>query len=246
MQESHSHKTVLVTGSAVRIGRAIAVALGRKGYQIAVHYNRSKEEAVRTVAEIQSEGGVAHSFQADLSQPLRSVPGMCQSIRAEFGGLDVLINNASLFEEGLLLDTTEESWDRQFAVNLQAPFVLSQEFVRGLADNSHGHIINICDWRGETHPPGHDAYTLSKAGLVALTHMLASELAPRIQVNGIHPGAILPPPNAHEDHDRRAKESIPLNRTGSPEDIVIGVLYLLQSSFVTGEILNITGGEHLG
>ena len=171
---------------------------------------------------------------------------MCQSIRAEFGGLDVLINNASLFEEGLLLDTTEESWDRQFAVNLQAPFVLSQEFVRGLADNSHGHIINICDWRGETHPPGHDAYTLSKAGLVALTHMLASELAPRIQVNGIHPGAILPPPNAHEDHDRRAKESIPLNRTGSPEDIVIGVLYLLQSSFVTGEILNITGGEHLG
>jgi glucose 1-dehydrogenase len=246
MKESHSQKTVLVTGAGVRIGRAIAVALGRNGHQVAVHYNRSKEEAQQTVAEIRNAGGVAHSFQADLSQPLLSVPEMCQSIRAEFGGLDVLINNASLFEEGLLLDTTGESWERQFAVNLQAPFVLSQEFVRGLADDSRGHIINICDWRGEAHPPGHDAYTLSKSGLVAMTNMLAKELAPRIQVNGIHPGAILPPPGADEDHDRRAKESIPLNRTGSPEDIVSGVLYLLQSSFVTGEILNITGGEHLG
>jgi len=245
MQDSNSPKTVLVTGSAVRVGRAIAVTLGRAGYQVAIHYNHSADEASQTVAEIKDAGGVASSFQADLSQPWQTVPELCRSIRSELGSLDVLINNASLFKEGTLLQTTKESWERQHRVNLEAPFVLSQEFVRGLPSDQQGHIINICDWRGESHPPGHDAYTISKAGLVALTRMLSLELASRIQVNGIHPGAILPPPGADEDHERRAKETIPLNCTGSPEDIVRGVLYLLDSKFVTGEILNITGGEHL-
>lgn len=245
MNETTRSQTVLVTGSAVRVGRAIALELGRSGYSVAVHYNSSRDEAEQTVAEIRELGGTAHPFCGDLSQPVETARELCQAVRDELGSLDILINSASLFEEGTLLETTEEMWNRQFVVNLQAPFFLSQEFVRGLKPDQHGHIINICDWRGEQHPPGHDAYTLTKSGLVAMTRMLAKELAPRIRVNGIHPGAVLAPPDADEDHNRRAKQTIPLNRTGSPADIVRGVFYLLESEFVTGEILKITGGEHL-
>lgn len=245
MNEKPQTQTALVTGSAVRVGRAIALALGHAGYQVAVHYNTSRDEADETVAQIRKQGGIADAFSGDLSQPNKTARQLCESVRTELGGLEILINSASLFEEGTLLETTAEMWDRQFAVNLQAPFFLIQEFVRGLRSNQRGQIINICDWRGELHPPGHDAYTLSKSGLFAMTRMLAKELAPNIRVNGIHPGAVLAPPDADEDHNRRAKETIPLNRTGSPQDIVRGVLYLLESEFVTGEILKITGGEHL-
>lgn len=245
MTETSTPQTVLITGAAVRIGRAIALELGRLGYQVAVHYNTSEEPAEQTVAEIRELGGVAKSFSGDLSDPVTTSKTLCQSVQEEFGHLDILINSASLFEEGTLLETTEEIWNQQFAVNLQAPFFLCQELVRGMGNDRSGQIINICDWRGEQHPPGHDAYTLTKSGLVAMTRMLAKELAPRIRVNGIHPGAVLAPPDADEDHDRRAKQTIPLNRTGSPKDIVRGVVYLLESEFVTGEILKVTGGEHL-
>jgi glucose 1-dehydrogenase len=235
----------MITGAAVRIGREIALGLAADGYRVAVHYNSSAAEAAQTVQEIRQAGGVAESFQGDLSDPASTAEALCAAVSEKFGTLDVLINNASLFEAGTLLEATTDQWHRQFTVNLQAPFFLCRSFTARLPQDRRGHIINICDWRGERHPPGNDIYTLTKSGLTGMTQMLARELAPRIQVNGIHPGAILAPPDGDEDHDRRAVETIPLNRTGSPQDIVRAVQYLLRSPFVTGELLNVTGGEHL-
>lgn len=237
--------TVLITGSAVRIGREIALALAEDGYRVAVHYNSSAAEAAQTIRDIRQAGGAAESFQGDLLDPASTAESLCSAVREQFGTLDVLINNASLFEAGTLLEATTDQWHRQFTVNLQAPFFLCRSFAAGLPEDRRGQIINICDWRGERHPPGHDLYTLTKSGLTALTRMLARELAPRIQVNGIHPGAVLAPADADEDHDLRARETIPLHRTGSPQDIVRAVQYLLRAPFVTGELLNVTGGEHL-
>lgn len=247
MSESISPKpqTALVTGAAVRIGREIALGLAADGYRVAVHYNSSAAEAAQTVQEIRRAGGVAESFQSDLSDPSATAETLCAEVREEFGTLDVLINNASRFEAGTLLEATADQWHRQFTVNAQAPFFLCRSFAAGLPEDRRGHIINICDWRGERHPAGHDIYTLTKSCLTAMTRLLARELAPRIQVNGIHPGAILAPPAADADHDLRARETIPLNRTGSPREIVRAVQYLLRSPFVTGELLNVTGGEHL-
>jgi len=242
---SPNPQTVLVTGAAVRIGREIALALGADGYRVAVHYHSSEAEAVQTVGDIRRAGGVAEMFQGDLSAPAATAESLCTAVREEFGTLDVLINNASLFESGTLLEATTDQWHRQFAVNLQAPFFLCRAFTAGLPEDRTGHIINICDWRGTRYPPGHDIYTLTKSGLTAMTRMLARELAPRIQVNGIHPGATLAPRSGGEDHERRARETIPLQRTGFPQDIVRAVRYLLHSPFVTGELLNVTGGEHL-
>lgn len=243
--QSQNRQTALITGSAVRIGRDIALALARDGYRVAVHYNSSDAEASETVREIRKAGGIAESFQGDLSVPESTPAKLCEAVRSEFGTLDVLINNASLFEAGTLLESTAAQWQRQFAVNLQAPFFLCRSFVAGLPADGAGHIINICDWRGERHPPGHDIYSLTKSGLTAMTRLLARELAPRIRVNAIHPGAILAPPDADGDHDLRARETIPLQQTGSPADIVRAVRYLLRSPFVTGELLHVTGGEHL-
>lgn len=245
MNENHSPQTVLITGGAVRIGRQIAIALACDGYCVAVHYNSSKSDALQTVEEIHAAGGIAEAFQADLSGPPSVASTLCAAVRSQFGSLEVLINNASVFEAGTLETSTSDQWNRMLSVNLQMPYFLCQSFVAGLASDRRGQIINLCDWRGELHPYGHDIYTLTKAGMVAMTRMLARELAPRIRVNGINPGAVLPPEGGDEDHELRAIETIPLRRTGSPEDIVTAVRYLLDSPFVTGELLNVTGGEHL-
>jgi NAD(P)-dependent dehydrogenase (short-subunit alcohol dehydrogenase family) len=169
-----------------------------------------------------------------------------------FGSAEVLINSAAIFEAGTLAETTSELWDRHLAVNLKAPFFLAKEFARQFsktdtATNRRGHILNILDFRA-THPAAgrsHLAYTIAKSGLAALTEALAVELGPGIQVNGIAPGAILPPPGKDEAYLQSLAKNNPLHRVGSPEDIVKAALYLLQSDFLTGEILHVDGGEHL-
>jgi pteridine reductase len=237
-------RTALVTGAAARIGRSIALGLADEGCHVIVHYHRSQGEAEQVAAEARQRGVKAIAVWADLSHPADAARRLFDEAATRGMRPDILINNASVFEPGGLLDTDEPLWDRQFAVNLKSPFFLCREFSRR-RDNAEGDIINLCDWRGVNHPHGHDAYTLSKAGLVALTRMLARELAPTIRVNGIAPGAILAPAEESADFEQRARESIPLRRTGSPEEIVRGVLYLLEAEFVTGELLWITGGEGL-
>jgi len=157
----------------------------------------------------------------------------------------VLVNSASIFQRGTILNTTLVNWDDHLAINLRAPFFLCQAFARALREGQRGHIINIADWRAVRPGTQYMAYTFAKAGLVAMTESLAQALGPAVQVNAIAPGAILPPPGDDGAYFRQLADRLPLRHVGAPEEVVKAVLYLLDSDFVTGTLLFVTGGEHL-
>ena len=237
-------RVAIVTGAAVRLGRAQALALAEQGARLVVHYNTSAGPASEVVRQTRSMGGDAIAVQADLSQPMQA-PAIVEQAMAHFGQVDILVNSASIFEPGYWDDTTEENWDRHFDINLKSPFFLTQAFAKQIGKERRGHVVNIADWRAVSPGTDHIAYTLTKAALVAMTKSLAQALAPRVQVNAIAPGLILPPPGHGPEYlDRRAPQ-IPLQRTGSADEIAKALLFLLRSDFVTGELLYVTGGEHL-
>lgn len=239
-----TNKVALVTGGAVRLGRAIALGLAEGGADVAITYNSSAGPAEKAVADIEALGRGALSVQSNFNRaPDRE--RLVAEVVAHFGHLDVLVNSAAIFEPGRWHDTTEENWDRHFAINLKAPFFLSQAFAQALGEDARGHIVNIADWRGVRPGTDHVAYTLTKSGLIAMTKSLALALAPRIQVNAIAPGLILPPPGRDESYLEKKAPSIPLQRPGSAEEIVKAVLYLVRSDFATGDLVYVTGGEHL-
>ncbi len=249
-------KRVLVTGGGVRLGRAVARRLAEEGSAVCVHYGSSRSEAEETVRDIRKRGAVAHAIQGDFRQAVSAAREVIREATEKLGGLDVLINSAAIFQPDELTGVSEEHFDLHFAINLKAPLFLSQAFVQqwkrsrattdpSSTDSPSGHIVNIVDWRALRPRPGHLVYTMTKAGLVAMTKMLAQELAPEIQVNAIAPGAILPPPGADPDYEKQLMERIPLQRMGHPDDITEAVCYLLHSKFVTGEVLSVTGGESL-
>jgi len=237
-------RTALVTGAGVRIGRAIALALAERGMRILVHYHTSAGPAQEVAAQIAAQGGQALAVQADLLDPSAPQRLIAQGVEA-FGSVEVLVNSASIFERGTVYDTTEEHWERHLAINLKAPFFLCQAYAKALPPGQRGHIINLADWRALRPGTQHVAYTIAKAGLIAMTKSLALALAPHVQVNAIAPGGILPPPGGLDEYFRRLPERLPLRRLGGPEEVVKAVLYLLDSDFVTGEVLLVTGGEHL-
>jgi pteridine reductase len=236
--------TAVVTGGAVRIGREIGRHLAQAGVNVCVHCNSSTADAEEAVEEFQAFGVQATSISANLSSPRIAAKEIFDHANQVLGKVSILVNSAAIFETGNLTSTSEKDWDRHFDINLKAPFFLTQSFADQLGDQ-HGHVINIVDWRGEKPVTGHAAYTISKAGLVAQTKLLAQELGPRIKVNGIAPGAILATSGESEnDFQSRAKLN-PLQRTGFAADIAKAGIYLLESEFVTGEILNVTGGQQL-
>lgn len=237
-------KVALVTGGAVRLGKALAFALAGEGARLAIHHNQSIGRAEETVAEIRALGGDAFPVQADLSRA-GSASGAIVDTVNHFGRLDILVNSAAIFEPGDIADTTEDLWDRQFALNLKAPFFLSRSFAAHVGDEQEGLIVNIADWRAIRPGPHYLAYTLTKAGLVTMTRSLALALAPNIRVNAIAPGAILPPPGKGRDYMEQLAEGIPLRHAGAPKDVAQAVLFLLKSDFITGEVIFVTGGEHL-
>jgi pteridine reductase len=236
-----SGRTAVVTGGAVRLGRAIALGLAARGADIALHYRSSEPDALRTAEEIRALGRRCLPVAADLQNP--ASPGMImEAVDAFFGKADVLINSAAIFERGTLAETTPELWEKTIAVNLRAPFFLCKAFA---AQADSGDIVNLVDATADQSSADHLAYSLTKSAVVALTRSLAKSLAPGIRVNAVAPGAILPPPGRGEDYLARLAARIPLGRHGNPEDIVGGVLYLLSASYVTGEILHISGGSDL-
>jgi len=250
-------KVAIVTGGAVRLGKALALALAEQGTRLVIHYGSSAGPAQETVTEIKAMGSDALAVQADFSQSGQA-PSMVERAVAHFGQVDILVNSAAIFEPGKWDDTTEANWDRHFAINLKSPFFLSQAFAKHVgperarvAGQSHwpsartGHIVNIADWRGVRPGIGHVAYTLTKAALIAMTKSLALALAPNIQVNAIAPGMILPPPGADQSYLERQAGQIPAQRVGSPQEIAKALLFLLRSDFVTGELIFVTGGQHL-
>jgi pteridine reductase len=241
-------KVAIVTGGGRRIGRAICVALADAGASVLVHYSHSADEARGTVEQIASAGGRAECVGADFKNPVLAAATVVQAAHEHFGRADVLVNSAAIFESASLAATSESAWDRHFAVNLKAPAFLCKEFAARKPRGQSAAIVNIADWRGLRPVPGHFSYTLTKAGIIAMTQLLALELAPDIRVNAVAPGAILPPAGAGAAGQRvleQKVQDVPLGRHGGPDDVTSAVLYLVRSDFVTGEILCVTGGEHL-
>jgi pteridine reductase len=237
-------KRALVTGGAVRLGRAMVEVLADEGAAVCIHCCSSRDAAEQAAESIRRRGGSAGVVSGDFSHPATAAPAVIQQAEELLGGLDILVNSAAIFEPETLDEVCEEQVDRHLAINLKGPLFLSQAFVATLAGQP-GQIVNIVDWRALRPIPGHLIYTMTKAGLVALTRMLALELAPHVRVNAIAPGAILPPPGAGDHYQQLLARRVPLGRMGSPRDITDALLYLLRSEFVTGEVLTVTGGESL-
>jgi len=245
MMSDIAGRTAIVTGGAVRIGKGLVQGLARAGARVLIHYGGSEGAAAALVKQLRSEGHDVASVQADLADSLAAAGAIFEAARKTFGAADVLVNSAGIFEAGSLESTTEENWDRHLAINLKSPFFLAQAFARQLPADRPGNIVNVIDWRG-THPvPGHAAYTAAKAGLAALTQLLAQEVGSRIRVNGIAPGAILPPPGWQQAQFERLGEKIPVGRVGNVGNIVDAARFLLCNDFLNGEILHVTGGQEL-
>jgi NAD(P)-dependent dehydrogenase (short-subunit alcohol dehydrogenase family) len=238
-------KAVLVTGAGKRIGRAIALGLAEAGWAVAVHYHASESDAIAVVQAIVARGGKAVALGADLAAEDQVAP-LVEQAAARLGPLGCLVNNASIFESDHALDVTRQSWDRHFEVNLRAPFVLSQELARRLPGDKHGCIVNILDERVWSVTPYFFSYTLAKSALWTMTQTLALALAPRIRVNGIGPGPTLPSPRQTETQFQRQASLMPLGRGTTPEEIVQAVMFILSAPALTGQMIALDGGQHLG
>ena len=241
-----STSVALITGSARRIGAAIARRLHAQGYDLALHYRGSAAEMQALADELESaRAGSVLTLQADLSEFDR-LPELVARTVGRFGRLDALVNNASAFQPTAIGDTTPQQWDALFASNARAPFFLAQAAAPHLKA-SHGAIVNLADIYAEKPLAGHTVYCMAKAALLMATQSLALELAPDVRVNAIAPGAILWP---EQDHSDTAKQAMlartPLARTGTPEEIAKAVRWLLQdATYTTGQVIRIDGGRTL-
>ncbi|RMD62308.1 MAG: SDR family oxidoreductase [Alphaproteobacteria bacterium] len=238
-------RAALVTGAARRVGRAIALDLARHGWAVAVHYRTSAADAAATVADIEAAGGRALALQADLADEA-DVETLVPRAVAALGPLGCLVNNASTFEMDTIETATRESWDRHIEPNLRAPLVLSQAFARALPMPDGGVIINLIDQRVWNLTPYFLSYTVSKAGLWTLTRTLALALAPRIRVNGIGPGPTLPSARQSDEQFARQCAAMPLGRGTSPAEICRAVRFILETPSLTGQMIALDGGQHLG
>jgi len=236
--------TALVTGGAKRLGRAIALALAGNGWDVAVHFHGSKDEAEATAAEIRKRGRRAAIIQADLTRE-REVESILPRVIEELGPLTCLVNNASVFEMDKIDTVTRESWDRHIEAGLRAPLVLSQAFARQLPEGSDGNIVNMLDQRVWKLTPYFLSYTVAKMGLWTLTRTLAQALAPRIRVNGIGPGPTLPSPRQSQEQLERQWSAMPLGRGTTPEEIAAAVRFILAAPAMTGQMIALDGGQHL-
>ena len=237
-------RVALVTGAGRRLGHAMAAALAGRGMTVAIHYHASRAGAESLRAEIEAAGGRAACFGADLADPhaARALPGR---VVAELGRLDVLVNSAAVMHPLRFEDTTVEQYDEILDLNLRSLFFCTQGAAAALRA-AHGKVVNIADLGGLEPWPGFAAHSVSKAGVVMLTRVLALSLAPDVTVNAIAPGAVLVPESYDEAERERLARTTPAKRLGSPDDVVAALLYLLEGGdFVTGEVLAVDGGRRL-
>ncbi len=236
-------KTALISGGAVRIGAQIVRTLHEDGYKVIIHYHQSKEIAQKLCNELNSKrNNSAQVVVADLGDN-EAIKKLTQTIKS----LDLLVNNASVFYPTLTENSTIEDWDKIINVNLRAPFFLATGLSKVLA-TSQGSIVNIVDIHSERPLKNFSIYNISKAGLKMLTKTLAKELAPHIRANGISPGSILWPQDDSQLSDKEKIvmiDRVALRRQGSPDDIAEAVLFLANSKYITGEVINIDGGRSL-
>ncbi|MGE0257817.1 MAG: SDR family oxidoreductase [Alphaproteobacteria bacterium] len=238
-------KAALVTGAARRIGRALALGLAEAGYGVAVHHHSSHDAAQALVAEIGRGGGKAVALAADLADEA-AVRKLLPAAAAVLGPIGVLVNNASIFENDTVATATRESWDAHLAVNLRAPFVLIQDYAASLPGDSGGVVVNLLDERVWNLTPYFVSYTVSKMGLWTLTRTMALALAPRIRVNAIGPGPTLPNARQTPAQFLDRCNNMPLRRGTSPREIAAAMRFILDAPAMTGQMIALDGGEHLG
>jgi len=237
-------KTVLVTGAAKRLGRAIALDLARHGWSVAIHYHSSEKEARATAADAATSGVKVALLQADLGRESEAA-SLIERAAKELGPLTGLVNSASLFENDDWYSVTRESWDKHMETNLRAPFALAQAFARQVPRDTGGAIVNIIDQRVLKPTPQFVSYSLSKAGLKWLTTTLAQALAPRVRVNAVGPGPTIINARQSQADFARQREATVLGRGAEPQDVCDAVRYLLEACAVTGQMIAVDGGQHL-
>ncbi len=242
MTRKHGPKPVaLITGGARRIGRTLALHLAEHEYSIALHFLTSKTAAAVTAKDIEKQGGCCELFSCDLTDVL-STQALIQSVLDSFGRLDVLVNNASVFNPRRFKDTPCSELDQSYALHLRAPYILMQDFARL---QKKGHIINLLDTKISQNTLTHVPYLLMKKALADLTSMAALELAPNFRVNGICPGPVLAPQGKGRSYLQNVGKTVPLQKGGKPEYICSAIDFLLNESYMTGQLLFEDGGAHL-
>jgi NAD(P)-dependent dehydrogenase (short-subunit alcohol dehydrogenase family) len=238
-------RTALVTGAARRIGRTLALALASEGARVAIHYHRSEPQAAAVAAQIRAAGGEATILDGDLTDP-QVAGGLVERAAATWGPLDILVNNASLFAPGDVLDTTLAQWHANLAIHATAPMLLSQAFARQLPAGRDGVIVNLNDWRAGRPGPDHFAYTISKVALHGLTASLSQSLGPRgIRVCELALGAVLPPVASEEGYLKTLKQDIPIRRFPQVDDVAAALIFLVRTPSLNGVTLPIDGGRGL-
>jgi pteridine reductase len=235
-------RVALVTGGAVRVGRAIAQALAGDSFHLAIHYHRSAGPAHDVVAHVERAGGRAVALQADLRDPDHCAALPARAADA-LGGLDVVVNSAASFFQNKVGSTTSERWDEIFALNVRAPFLITQASLPFFGDDAC--VVNIADLAGVQAWPSYSAHGAAKAALIHLTRTLARALGPRVRCNAIAPGAVMLPEDFSDAAAERLITQTPLGRLGSPDDVVRAVRYLVGATFVTGSLIVVDGGRNV-
>jgi NAD(P)-dependent dehydrogenase (short-subunit alcohol dehydrogenase family) len=244
MPSTELPEAALVTGAALRIGCAVAFDLAAQGWRVAVHYRSSAEAAERLAADITAQGGTAEPVQADLAQE-RDVARLVRRCVDRLGPTTLLVNNAALFEQDDLGTLDFARWEKQLNVNLRAPVFLAQAFAKALPSGKTGSIVNMVDQCVVRPGANFLSYTIAKSGLWAATQMLAKALAPRIRVNAIGPGPVLPSPWQTQAEFEAEYRSTPLGRGSTPEEICGAIRFLLETPSITGQMILLDGGQHL-
>ena len=236
-------RVALVTGAGRRVGRAIALELGRRGMRVVVHFNGARQGADETVRLIRDGGGDAAAVQADLGAP-GSPEALVDQVLASHGSLGALVNSAAMMLRTPVGEVTIAEWEAMFALNVRAPFFLSQHAAPSLASMG-GAIVNIADLAAFESWPAYVPHGMTKAAVVQMTRALARALAPRVRVNAVAPGVVLLPEGWSDDEAEHLRATTPLARLGTPDDVAKAVVYLLEAEYVTGETIRVDGGRHI-
>jgi pteridine reductase len=232
----------LVTGAGIRVGRAVAEALAVAGYDLVLHANRSRQPVEEVAREARALGRRAEVVVADLSDS-GEVDRLGQELRARHPALDLLVHNAGLFERVDFADITRAQYRHMLAVNLDAPFFLTQALLPSLLAAEDPLVVQVGDIAGERPVPRYAHYSVSKAGVLMLTRALAVELGPKVRVNAVSPGTVAFPENFDQAARERIVGRVPLRREGTPADVAEAVLYLTRARYVTGQVLGVDGGR---